>query len=189
MSQAVFTNTGNVPTVAATGEPADIDLNLTPKGGGRVNASGGINSTSPIVSVGVTDGSAALAGQVGESASALVPIGTPVSLTTNTGENVVSLSLTAGDWDVSGSINYIQTGATATAISAGITTTSATVPVDGSEVYNGTLGTELTVTVGDALAVKRISLSATTSVRLAAKAVFSVGTVGAFGTLTARRVR
>ncbi len=189
MSQVVLTNPGNVPTITVQGQPDNIDINLAPKGSGKVNASGGINATGANSFTGTTTNDAALAGQIGEYASAVVPIGSPVSLTNNTGVNAVTLELTAGDWDVSGAVNFIQTGATATAITAGITTTTITVPVDGSEIYFGPLGSELTVTAGSTLATKRISLAATTNVRLATKALFSAGTVGAFGTLTARRAR
>lgn len=134
----------------------------------------------------------AAAGFVGEVVSALVAVGSPVSMTTNTAMNVTSISLTAGDWDVEGSANFINTGSTLTGspnVQCGINTTTATIPVDGSECSSGLLGVTLTNTDGIAVPRKRINVSTTTTVYLCAKAVFTVGTFTAYGSLTGRRVR
>jgi len=79
----------------------------------------------------------AAAGNVGEVVSSFVVIGSPVSLTTNVAANITSISLTAGDWDVQGNVNFAGTSATITALTGGISVTSATLPIDGSEVYAG----------------------------------------------------
>jgi len=131
----------------------------------------------------------ATAGNIGEHSSSLIAAGSAVSLTTNTSANVTSLSLTAGDWDVEGAINYTETTSTVTARTGGISTTSATLPTDGSEVENGFLTTVVTTKAGITVPRKRISISATTTVYLVARAVFSAGTEAAYGQLTARRVR
>ena len=55
------------------------------------------------VGTGVTDGSDAAAGHVGEY---LVASATGVALVSNNVANVVSLDLTAGDWDVSGNVDF-----------------------------------------------------------------------------------
>lgn len=139
--------------------------------------------------VGTATNDNATAGNIGEYVSSLVASGSAVSLTTATSANVTSMSLTAGDWDVEGMVNYSETTATVTARSAGTTSTSATVPTDGSEGYNGnqsiTTSEINTITVSR----KRFSLSGTTTVYLVASATFSAGTVAAFGNITARRIR
>lgn len=138
---------------------------------------------------GTVTNDSATAGYVGEFVSSLVAVGSPVSLTTNTAANVTSISLTAGDWDVQGNVNFTGTSATITAGQGGISSTSATLPTDGSEVYDGLLTTTTTDTSSISLPRKRMSLAATTTVYMVAKKVFSAGTVVAFGSLNARRVR
>lgn len=144
-------------------------------------------STSNIVGTITNDN--ALAGNVGEVVSSAIASGSAVSLTSPTPSNVTSISLTAGDWDVEGNINYSLSAATQTQCSGGIGTTSATVPTDGSEVANGQQTTTATLVNGIALPRKRISIATTTTVYLVAKATFSAGTVSAYGSITARRER
>ncbi len=121
--------------------------------------------------------------------SSLVAVGSPVSLTNNTGANVTSISLTAGDWDVEGAIILSEGTATATARTGGISSTSATVPTDGSEIENGMLTTLVSEKLTLTIPRKRFSLSGTTTVYLPVKVLFSAGTVDAYGQITARRVR
>lgn len=139
--------------------------------------------------VGTTTNNNANAGSVGEYVESLVASGSAVSLTTATAANVTSISLTAGDWDVQGIVNYSTSSATVTGESAGISSTSATLPTDGSEGYSGVQLITTSTTDSITLTRKRMSLSGTTTVYLIGKSTFSVGTVGAFGTINARRVR
>jgi hypothetical protein len=131
----------------------------------------------------------AVAGDIGELVSSLVASGAAVALVSETGKNVTSISLTAGDWDVEGNVNLVAAGATVTAMSAGISDTSITVPVDGSEVYNGQQSTVASFTGSITMPRKRISLAATTTIYLVTKATFSAGGISAFGSINARRVR
>lgn len=131
----------------------------------------------------------ATAGNIGETLTSFLAAGSAASLTTATPANVLSISLTAGDWDVGGNLNLSLAGATATQFSAGIGTTSATIPSDGSEVYDGHPTTTLTSKTTLTPSSRRISLSATTTVYLVGSATFSAGTVGAFGGVWARRRR
>lgn len=143
--------------------------------------------------IGVIDGSAASTGNVGEAITSTVAVGSAVALTTATPANVTSISLTPGDWDVFANVNFSATSATTTAGSLwaiGVNTTSATLPVDGSEVQM--LQTALTTTTfkgGDGTSRKVINLTTTTTVYLVAEATFSAGTVGAYGSISARRIR
>jgi hypothetical protein len=137
--------------------------------------------------VGTTTNDNANAGSVGEfpTPSNL----TAVALTTNTGANVSSISLTAGDWDVSGVVRYNPAGTTVMqAQLAGVSTTSATLPAVG-------LYTQLSFASAAGAGsivpspVNRISLSTTTTVFLVAFALFTTSTCTADGFLRARRVR
>lgn len=141
---------------------------------------------------GTTTNNSAVAGNLGEFVSSLVAVGSPVALSTGTAANVTSISLTAGDWDVEGNVNIINAGSTLTGspnVQAGISSTSATLPSDGSECSSGILGTTLTNTDGITLPRKRMSLAVTTTVFLVAKATFSIGTFNTYGSINARRVR
>jgi hypothetical protein len=121
--------------------------------------------------------------------SSLVASGSPVALTTATSANITSISLTAGNWDVQGNINFAGASATYTGASAGISTTSVTVPTDGTEVFSGAQFTVLTATDGVSVPRKQINVTSTTTVYLIGRASFSAGTVGAYGSITARRIR
>ncbi len=139
--------------------------------------------------VGTTTNDLAVAGTVGEYFSSYIAVGSPQSMSTGTAMNVTSVVLTAGDWDVEGNVNLINTGSTVTATQCGLSSTSATLPTDGSEVSSGILGTTVSETDGVALPRKRFSLASQTTVYLVAKATFSIGTFGSYGGITARRVR
>lgn len=139
--------------------------------------------------VGTTTNDSATAGNIGEEIESLIASGSATSLTTATAKNVTSISLTAGDWDVSGNVNFTETTSTVTARSAGINTTSATVPTNGSEGYCGVQSTLTSEINTITLSRKRISIASTTTVYLVGSATFSAGTCAGFGTITARRVR
>jgi hypothetical protein len=139
--------------------------------------------------VGTTAAGNATAGNLGEYVPSLIASGSAVSLTTATAANVTSISLTAGDWDVGGNVNFTETTSTVTARSAGISTTTATLPTDGSEAYCGVQSTLTSEINTISLPRKRINVSSTTTVYLVGSATFSAGTCAGFGTITARRVR
>ena len=143
--------------------------------------------------VGYTGGSAAAAGKVGEVISSAIAVGSAVSLTTATPANVTSISLTAGDWDVSGNCNFTAASAT-TALgsvwAAGISTTSATLPTDGTEApVFVPLITATSFKTHGTVSVKQVNVSSTTTVYLVCEATFTAGTAGGYGDIRARRVR
>lgn len=144
--------------------------------------------TTPAI-VGTVAADNAAAGNVGEYAETLVAVASAVSFATNTAKTVMSVSLTAGDWDVEGNINFVTTTATFSAIQGGINTTNNTLPNDGSEVYSGVQGTLLSETDGITLPRKRINVSSPTTVYLVGKITFSAGSAKGYGKITARRVR
>lgn len=134
----------------------------------------------------------ASAGNLGEYLSASVAFGSAVSITNNTPKTIASLSLTAGDWDVAGLVQY--TGAGSTVITSAMSIISdqnnalptGWVTIDGAGKWCGSV-------TGDAPFVvsgpKRLSLSGTTTYYLIALALFSVSTMSAAGSMRARRVR
>ena len=139
----------------------------------------------------------ALAGQVGEFVTATVPIGSAISLTTATSVNITSISLTAGDWDVTGLLNFNLTGATGTLFQSGPSLTTGVLPTQPGGAGLGTdalaiLPIPVTGLTGDLTQIAgkvRVSIAATTTVFLVAQATFTVGTCTGFGTLRARRIR
>jgi hypothetical protein len=144
---------------------------------------------------GVTDGSNAAAGNVGEQVSASVT--TAVTLTTGVSINIATLALTAGDWSVSGVIIFNEAANTVpTALAAAISMTSATLPT-AAQVAAGTGNAtqyNLAFTKGPIsqtmqAGVCRVSVSAGTTVYLVAQAAFSTAGLTATGYISARRVR
>lgn len=140
---------------------------------------------------GSTTNDSASAGIIGEYLTAAA-VSTTVSLTTATPANAITLSLTAGDWDVQG-IGVFQTAATTsvTNTQVGLSTTTATFGADGSYTRDN-----FAAVVPGAIEwrdsstpILRISLAATTTVYLVVQSAFTVSTQTAGGVIRARRVR
>ena len=115
-SGQVITSTGASSAPAWSSLPATV-TGLTAGTGIAVSSStgnvtvsipAGATITTPNIT-GVTSGSAAAAGSVGEVKTAT---GTAVSLTNSTVANITSVALTAGDWWCSGNIEYDAAGTT-----------------------------------------------------------------------------
>ena len=140
--------------------------------------------------MGVTDGSNAAAGQIGEIISSVVTTGVP--LTTGTAVNVASITLTPGDWDVSGEVWFTTSASTATGMGAGIGTTSAAHPTVPSVGTSRMIIQANPIVAGIqclALTTCRASLSANVVYYLTGNYVFPSGAVSATGRISARRVR
>jgi len=141
--------------------------------------------------LGVTNGSNALAGYVGEVIEQNVPVTSLVSMTNGASFTVTSISLPAGDWDVGGVLGF-QTGnpLTLNALAGGIHTVAATYPPDeNSTVIRYQASVFNTCTFFLALPPVRYNLTSTTTIYLIALGLFSGATLGACGKLRARRVR
>lgn len=140
----------------------------------------------------------ALVGDVGELITSTVALASAVSLTSTTAANVTSISLTAGDWDVDGTVDFNLAASTSvTVLAASISLTTATL---GTQPGGSGLGTDPTTTINQAASVPgglvvvstptvRISIAATTTVYLVASSTFTVSTNAAYGTIRARRIR
>lgn len=133
----------------------------------------------------------AAAGKMGEYVESLIVSGSAVSLTTDTTANVTSISLTAGDWDVRGVIHFAPGASTTVSdyhlsLSAVSATEDTTVDRHMHRSTNlGPAAHEMSLEVS----AVRFSLASTTTVYLVAESTFAASTMGAYGALTARRVR
>lgn len=127
---------------------------------------------------------------IGEYLTAALDIGSATSLTTNTSKTIISQSLTAGDWEVEGIVNYIPN-----------TTTSITQFQQGASSTDNTLGADNTyasrsmaayipgiVTQRITIPRQRFSLAVSTTVYLIANATFTASTMTAYGALFCRRM-
>lgn len=187
----------NVATFLGTPTSANLAAALTDETGtGAV-----VLGTSPTVTtpniVGTVAGGNASAGSVGEYLSSIVGAAGAVSLTTSVQTNVTSLTLTAGDWDISAAVGFIPAATTnTTAYAIGINNVSATLPgtaLPTQETFLSYPNTGNVIASGNHTFPCplnfRASISASTTYFLIADAVFTVSTQTAYGYIQARRVR
>lgn len=187
----VVDGSGTGDLAAATYDPANIAQQVV-----GVSATQTLTNktlTNPNI-VGTATNDNAAAGSVGEFVSANLPPGSAITLSSNLSANVISMSLTAGDWDVSGQIQLTFPGGTAYTVYLGcIHTVSATLPALPDISRNGWSGASQSIPSplgnGFITGVKRLSLASTTTVYLIVHMIFSAGTPSACGVLNARRVR
>lgn len=127
-----------------------------------------------------------------EFVSSEVDENSPTALVTDTAKNITSISLSAGDWDVYGTIGISPAAGTTTSRIIGwISTISATIPTipNSGGMFVMTLPFTASSTESFSVGTKRISISSTTTVYLSIYASFAVSTNGAHGFIGARRVR
>jgi hypothetical protein len=137
------------------------------------------------------------AGNIGEFVTATVVPGSAVALTTLVSANVTQISLTAGDWDVSGIVQFNGNATTTVSQLVGsISTVSAGIQSANGARADTNYAPAATVLQaagstfpGANPLTQRFSLNATTTIFLVALAVFGTSTAAAFGTIRARRVR
>lgn len=135
----------------------------------------------------------ATAGNVGELLSTVVLVGAAVGLTTGVPADLASLALTAGDWDVWGSV-WFHPGASTTmsSLAGWINTASATQPTApaGGASASLALGFTTGAEQGFPIGALRVSVPALgETVYLSALASFGVSTLAGYGGLWARRRR
>ena len=149
---------------------------------------GVVTVNSQLIAKGTATNDSASAGYIGEYSSASLAAGSAVTLTSTVTANVTSMSLTAGDWDVSANAVF-NPAAAVNYIWAGISTTSATMGTIGNGSNNLITSPTQGNYAGCPLIPFRISLSGTTTVYLVAQSQFSSTAPTAFGLLRARRMR
>jgi hypothetical protein len=170
----LVTSAGGVPSISSTG-PAITLPSVT------------FNSTSGII--GTTTNDSAAAGSVGEYVTSGASFVTGNMTTSNTPQNLTSISLTAGDWDVWSSAVLVLNIATTTAWTGGISTTSATAPSGGLTsawywIFAGVNGASY-----DGKCYTRLSLSTTTTVYLVGTSTWTTTAPTFYCQLNARRAR
>lgn len=194
-TQSTTSANGAITTAGGIGVTGNINVGGTITGGGtvtgvtgaftNVTTSGTITPTYPGGVVGNKTGSNVTAGSVGEY---LTNTTSGTSMTTSgSSYNCTSLSLTAGDWDVSGSVQFVPAaGTTVSGIDAGISTTSATLGALGSL---NTVAATLTTSISQyqSTPVVRENVSGTTTVYLVGQASFGTSTMTCNGFIEARR--
>ena len=152
-----------------------------------------ITTGAPTNVKGTDTNDAAAAGYVGERIASTV---TNASVGSNGAyHNQTSISLTAGDWDVSAVVYYLKNGATVSgsvAYMLGITASSANsdagMVYGDSLIYCGTPNVDNNIS-SCALPCVRISVASTTTIYMKTRAEYSAGTPQCSGRISARRVR
>lgn len=155
-----------------------------------------VNSLTPSQTAGIigtTTNNSANAGSVGEFISSTILQANRVGLTSGTPVDVTSISLTAGDWDVTALLGLSENSSTAWTYYIGsISAVSGAISASVTNSVTGSVNSDtlLAVNVYLPAPVVRVSLASTTTYYLVAQGSFSGGSgQAAFGTISARRVR
>lgn len=170
------------------------DGTLVSSGAITINGTNGALFTSYATAVtgqllGTATNDSANPGSIGELLSSTVASGSAVTINTGVAKNITSVSITAGDWDVTGQVDYVLNAATTTDFQSGSSTTSATFGAQDSSSIIPLITTLVSDTFGQTLPVFRYSFATATTVFLVGAANFSAGGVTGYGTIRARRVR
>ncbi len=146
----------------------------------------GASSTNGII--GVTSGAVGAAGVVGELMSNSA---STVSISTATAKTIASITLTAGEWDIWGTLTF-SPSSTLTNVIVAINTTTDALPVTdvGTSTAYTQYATAFTVAAGQSIPSRMasVSVSGSTAYYLIAQANFA-STATANGLIMARRVR
>jgi hypothetical protein len=154
---------------------------------GDLNVNGSITPSQTAGIVGTTTNNNANSGTVGEFQTATT---SSTAVTSGISLNCTSVSLTAGDWDVSGTILWTPaSGTTPTTFNQGINTTSAVLAGLGTATLLSATYIAGANVIELSTPVVRESLSATTTVYLVGQAAFTGSTMTCGGYIRARRVR
>lgn len=156
-------------------------------GGILLDPSGGI-----VRIIGSATNDSATAGDVGQIIESTIVFGSATSVTNNTAKNLTSISLTAGDWEVTMSAYYIPANTTVTTVAqASISQTSATVNLTAGNwnQWQGSITSAGSTTIATAIPPTRISLASTTTIYAVIFSLFSTSTMTCWGRIKARRAR
>lgn len=189
---SLYKNVGGTQTALSSGDMVSgTPVILICDGTGFLVANPTSSSFTPGQLPGTATNDNAASGNVGEYITASAG---SVSISNNTPKDITSISLTAGDWDVTGNITVIPAASTVvTSVTGWISTTSATQP---SPPNNGAFYTSFqSWTTGTSpnfsanVGTMRLSLSSTTTVYFSTNLTFTTSTAAASGFIRARRVR
>jgi len=131
----------------------------------------------------------ATAGNIGEYVSSTVVYASRVSLSNGVAKTITSISLTAGDWDVSILQNTEGSGGAVSAYNSTSVslTTNTNSGTEGTYAYGGVITASM-LDASSVVPAARLSLSSTTTVYMVALCSFS-GSESAWGIISARRRR
>lgn len=180
-----------------------IQFDVTPTGtNARIDAFEitGVGVKVPLGIIGTATNDNATAGNVGEFVQSFIPAASAVSLSTaNTAFNVTSISLTAGDWDISAmgawTSNTVNTSSGNPYFDVWVNSTTASYTGANLGDNYGELpvpsGLTPAVVVSIVIPAFRVSLSSTTTYYLnaASGTTYTAGFPKAYGRISARRVR
>lgn len=163
-----------------TSVPADLATGSSP--GSLLTVSGTNNAWVPTTTV-LSNAS------IGAFLSTVIASGSAVSLSTTTPTNIGSLTLTPGDWDITGVVDYVTTGASTLDFKSGVSAASSAFGPQDSFVNMPLITTLLSDTFGHVLPTWRLDnrTSTGTTIFLVGQANFSVGAAAAYGTIRARK--
>jgi hypothetical protein len=175
--------------IQLTADGSTNTANLLVDASGNTVLSGSLTTSQTAGIIGTTTNNDANTGSVGEYVESVVLDSAPVGISSATAANVTSISLTAGDWDVFGSVRItLSTGTTSSDRRGAINTTSATLP---NSIYCWIDSSDITGirAIVQSVPTRRISVSTTTTVYLVTYSVFAVSGASAAGYIAARRRR
>jgi hypothetical protein len=140
---------------------------------------------------GETTTGSATAGNIGEYIESVIASGSSVALVTGTPKTMTSITLTAGDWDVDGVIQFLPVASTSiTRLSSSISLSTNTTDATAGRFTQFSVPATVPNSVMSLVVTPvRMSVSGSTTVFLVADQTFSVSTLSCFGLLRARRVR
>jgi hypothetical protein len=171
------------PTTSATIARTDAAQTFT----GAQTFSNAIIPSQTTGITGTTTNNNASAGYVGEYISSTVVTGSAVTINYGgSGVPVTSISLTAGDWDVTGWVGYhVGAASVVTYLIQGISTSNSSITGETSNVFGGTASTTPQILIP----IQRVSIASTTTIYLSSATGGSGTALTAYGTIRARRIR
>ncbi len=128
------------------------------------------------------------AGMIGERIKATVASTSAVSVPSATQTNITSISLTAGTYNVSGIVMFKAAAITGTQFVGSVNTVSATVGTAGDNSIDFPYAPTAASNMGIVIPPWSVTVSTTTTCYLVALAAYTVGSLTAFGSITATRV-
>lgn len=131
-------------------------------------------------------------GYAGEQQRSFVNNSSALTLATGVAQNITSISLTPGVWDITGIVMWFATAGpvTGTAKSAAISTTSATIPATstaGDQWVTDPYMPTTTTSTWEAIPQFRVTVTSTTTYYLVSQAAFTAGTIVTWGRISAVR--
>jgi hypothetical protein len=174
---------GTAGNVLQTGGPA-----ANPAWLGFTGTGNAVFQTMPTIDrpsiVGITNASAASAGDVGELISSVVLTGAAVPLVSTVSKNITSIVLSPGDWDVWGNVTFLFPAGNSTQLNGWINTVSATPPDASLSTFFVNLPLNNS---GFTVPSYVINVAVPTTIYLSVQATFTVSCVSGGGLYARRR--